>query len=93
MNKELFEQASSIVIDRAKKHVVDNFPHETDVEQLNCYKHIETFIEGYNYGKEQQLNKPLAFCRLFVEMCEGGMPHDRDLKNQAIEVIKNSNLS
>jgi hypothetical protein len=43
-------------------------------------------------AEEQQLNKSLAFCKLFVDMCEGGMPHDRDLKNQAIEVINNSNL-
>ena len=64
MKKELFEQTSSIVIDRAKRYVVNNFPHETDVEQLNCYKHIETFTEGYNYAKETMYSQEEVLAQL-----------------------------
>jgi hypothetical protein len=59
--------------------------------QIEWHEAIEQALE-FEKQKEQQLNKSLAFCRLFIETCEGGMPHDRDLKSQAIEVINNSNL-
>jgi hypothetical protein len=52
MKKELFEKTSQEIIDVAKGYVIENFPHKTDIEQLNCYKHIESFIEGYHYTKK-----------------------------------------
>ena len=53
MNKELFDKTPKEVIDEAKKFVVANFKHETDMEQLVCYKHIETFVTGYHYAMSQ----------------------------------------
>lgn len=36
----------------AKKYVTKNFLAETDEQQLNCYKHIETYLKGYNKSQE-----------------------------------------
>lgn len=55
-------------------------------QELNDY--FNQALE-FEKQKEQQLNQSLRFCRLFIRMCEGGMPHDKELKNKAEKIIDN----
>ena len=64
MKIELFKTTSQEIIDAAKRHVIENFHHKTDEEQLNCYKHIETFIEGYNYAKQTMYSQEEVLVQL-----------------------------
>ena len=43
MDKEIFDKTPQGVIDDAKRFVIGKFKHETESEQLACYKHIEDF--------------------------------------------------
>jgi len=53
--KELIGEVD--VLQESKNYVLSKFKSDTDLEQLNCYKHIETYILGYNQALEDNKEK------------------------------------
>lgn len=54
--KELIGEVDE-VLQNSKTYVLSKFKSDTDLEQLNCYKHIETYIKGYNQALEDNKDR------------------------------------
>jgi hypothetical protein len=60
--KELLGEVD--VLQESKNYVLSKFKSDTDLEQLNCYKHIETYIQGYNQALEDNKERKYTEAQL-----------------------------
>jgi len=67
------------ILQTSKNYILSKFKSNTDIEQLNCYQHIETYLEGYNKSQETHPFSEEDIIE-FGEWCENLQKDNKDIR-------------